>query len=116
MAAIGQGETAMEKDVLARLKRLVDNGGIEPSAFFRLCALMGVSFAAAMLVAQSTPALAQRMASASLTASSYAELVGPDVISYINVLAVANGINGDETGDEPFSKASTVPFSKFSKS
>ena len=107
----------MEPDVLARLKRLVDNGSIEPITFFRVCALMGVSFAAAMAVALSSPVFARTVGSVSPRASTYAEIVGPDVVAYIDALGATNNPSGavDQFDDHYFVQKSGEPFHNFDK-
>jgi hypothetical protein len=107
----------MERDVLARLKRLADSGRIEPATFFRVRALMGVSFAAAMAVALSSPVFAKAVASASPRASTYADFVGPDVVAYIDAVGATNGLRaGDEPFDDHyFGESSGEPFHKFDK-
>ena len=107
----------MEQDVLAKLKPLVDEGRIEPAMFFRICALMGVSFAAAMALASSSPAFARPLADASPAPSSYADVLGAEVMAAVGEIASRAGASGqaDPFNDNYFVKTSGEPFHKFDK-
>jgi hypothetical protein len=117
MIAAEPGNGAMEQDVLRRLRPLIDGGRVEPAMFFRVCALMGISFAAAMATALSSPAFAKTIAAASSAPSSYADFVGPDVLAYIDATATTNRSNDDPNpfDDHYFVQKSGEPFSKFDK-
>jgi hypothetical protein len=110
-----RGDRAMERDVLARLKSLVDGGRIEPIMFFRLCALMGVSFAAAMSSASASPAFAMTLASISPAPSGYVDLIDPHLAAYVDAAGTTDGPTADEFDDHFFVKKSGEPFSKFDK-
>ena len=107
----------MEQDVLARLKPLIDGDRIEPAMFFRICALMGVSFAAAMAVASSSPAFAKTFDGAWPEPSSYADFVDPDVLAFVNDASTSVGASADADpfSDNYFVKSSGEPFHKFDK-
>ena len=105
----------MERDVLARLKSVVDSGSIEPIMFFKLCALMGVSFAAALSVASASPAFAKTLASISPAPSGYADLIDPTVVAYIDAAGAIDGDAADQFEDHFFVQKSGEPFHKFDK-
>lgn len=105
----------MEQDVLARLKPLIDGDRIEPAMFFRICVLMGISFAAAMAVASSSPAFAKTLDGAWPESSSYADFVGPDVLAFVNDTVTSMGADADPFSDNYFVKSSGEPFHKFDK-
>jgi hypothetical protein len=107
----------MEEKILARLKPLFDGGRIEPAMFFRVCALMGVSFATAMAAALSSPAFAKTVAAASSAPSGYSDFLGPDVMRYVDAVTESNRANDDPNpfDDHYFDKKSGEPFSKFDK-
>jgi hypothetical protein len=104
----------MEQDVLARLKPLVDGGRIEPAMFFRVCALMGVSFAAAMALASIAPAFAEIL-EVSPAPLSYADFVGPDLLAFVNEAGTSEHASPDPFSDNYWVKKSGEPFPKFSK-
>jgi hypothetical protein len=111
-----KGINAMERDVLARIKPLVDGNRIEPAMFFRLCALMGISFAAAMALAADSPAFAKTVASISPAPSGYADIVGPDVVAYLDAVAATDSPSPTaEFDDHFFVQKSGEPFPKFDK-
>ncbi len=105
----------MEQDVLAKLKPLIDGGRIEPAMFFRVCALMGISFAAAMAVASSSPAFAETLAVASPAPSGYADFVGPDVLAFVNDAGTSVDASADPFSDNYFVQKSGEPFHMFDK-
>jgi hypothetical protein len=100
----------MERDILDRLKSLIDDDLIEPAMFFKVCALMGVSFAAAIAVASSSPAFASTLAAASPVPSSYADFVSPDVIAYTDAVRAADSTNANRPF---FGKISGEPYHAF---
>jgi hypothetical protein len=105
----------MERDVLARLKSLVDGGSIEPVMFFKLCALMGVSFAAALSVASASPAFAKTLDSISPAPSGYGDLIAPTVAAYVAAAGAIGGSAADQFEDHFFVQKSGEPFHKFDK-
>jgi len=105
----------MERDVLIRLKSLVDSDSLEPLAFFKICALMGVSFAAALSAASASPALATTLASISPAPSGYADLIDPTAASYLEAAAAVDDPVAAEFDDHFFVKKSGEPFPKFDK-
>jgi hypothetical protein len=104
----------MEKDVLQRLKPLLDAGRIEPAMFFRVCALMGVSFAAAASVAASSPAFAGADGASGLP-SGYAEVVDARLMAYLDVAKAHTSGQADPFDDKYWVKRSGEPFPKFDK-
>ena len=93
----------MEQEILGRLKPLVDSGAIEPAMFFRVCALMGVPFAAAEKAAPRS------------AAGSYAEVVNPDVLAFLNDAGMRPMGESEAFDDNYFVKKSGEPFPKFDK-
>ena len=77
---------------------------------------MGISFAAAMALAADSPAFAKTVASISPAPSGYADIVGPDVVAYLDAVAATDSPSPTaEFDDHFFVQKSGEPFPKFDK-
>jgi len=74
----------MEKTIVSRLAVLVESRRLTLAEFFRVCALLGVSFTAAAAAISASSAWAEVAAKSAPSSLSYASFVSSDVLEFLN--------------------------------
>jgi hypothetical protein len=74
----------MENSIVSRLALLVESRRLTLAEFFRVSALLGVSFTAAVAAISASPAWAEVAAKNDLSSLNYATFVGSDVIEFLD--------------------------------
>jgi hypothetical protein len=70
----------MENRVLERLAAVVAAGRLDLRSYFKQCAILGVTFVAAVAAVSGTEAFARADAETPFTARQYSDFVSPDVV------------------------------------
>jgi hypothetical protein len=73
----------MEGAIVSRLASLVASGRLGIPAFFKACALIGISFTAAVAAVSGTSAWAKEYAGRTSLPQSYGDFVASDVIRFL---------------------------------